>query len=504
MEAEVHKILRELLRSSDRAFWPHHLTMARLVARALRIGRSALIQTGTFWEIDDRYRLSYLIPILLWPEAVILVVPDPARQALLDTEIPNLQTWLQTEKRIETGDRCPDRPFSGLWVIDPQLWLQQQLAGKIPAAIPTIFDGADDLETWTRQQQTTCIRASDWERLQQHLSEAADRVRELRIKLAQSAFRHPPNPYNCYAISDDDRAILDELQAIVPPSCAVPPWPQFWQTYDRDPVVWVEVDRDAGDFFLCCAPVEIASDLKPVWSRQSVVLVGGALDPETEAPNYRDRVGIEDLTCVKFSPDRHSESIQVYVPDGLPLPNSPQFRDALVRELHTLIRISSPDRGRTPFAPTRPIVILIGDVPLKAQVGTILAAEFGSRVRVETTTLGHNGILVSGWEFWRSHRAELPSPQLLAIATLPIPSLEHPLVAGRVWRYKQQRRDWFRLYLLPTAISQLQRAVAPVRENGGVVALLDSRTTYRSYGDRILAALSPYARINYLDVNWLS
>ena len=333
----------------------------------------------------------------------------------------------------------------------------------------------------------------------------------MRVRLARSAFRRPPNPYNSYSISDDDRAAIEELYAIIPPPHTLPPWSQFWQTYTRNPIIWVEVDRQTGDFTLCNTPAEIDTDLGEIWSRQSVVLVGGALDSDTQAPTYRQRVGLEDLTCVKFSPDRHSESIQLYVPEGLPLPNSPPFRDALVRELHTLIRVSdgSPlGREENPSFLKKtshlPIVILIGDVPLKTQVGAILAAEFGSRVRVETTILGNNSILVAGWEFWQSHRAQLPSPKLLAIATLPIPSLEHPLVAGRVARYKQQRRDWFRLYLLPTAISQLQRAIAPVRENCGIVALLDSRTYYRSYGDRVLAALSPYARINYVDANWLS
>jgi ATP-dependent DNA helicase DinG len=146
-------------------------------------------------------------------------------------------------------------------------------------------------------------------------------------------------------------------------------------------------------------------------------------------------------------------------------------------------------------------VILIGDTPLKAQVGSILAAEFGSRVQVERTCLDDNGILVTGWEFWREHQGVFPAPNLLAIATLPIPSLEHPLVAGRVAYYKQLRQDWFRLYLLPEALSELQRAVAPVRESQGVVALLDSRVIHRSYGNQVLIALSPFARINYLDAN---
>jgi ATP-dependent DNA helicase DinG len=98
----------------------------------------------------------------------------------------------------------------------------------------------------------------------------------------------------------------------------------------------------------------------------------------------------------------------------------------------------------------------------------------------------------------------LPAPHLLAIATLPVPSLENPLVAGRVAHYKQQRLDWFRLYLLPKALSTLQRAIRPVRDRQGVVALLDSRVLHRSYGHQVLAALSPLARTDYLDASWFA
>jgi len=48
----------------------------------------------------------------------------------------------------------------------------------------------------------------------------------------------------------------------------------------------------------------------------------------------------------------------------------------------------------------------------------------------------------------------------------------------------------------------LQRAVFPVRSARGLVALLDSRVIHRIYGTQVLAALSPYARLNYLDDRW--
>jgi ATP-dependent DNA helicase DinG len=176
------------------------------------------------------------------------------------------------------------------------------------------------------------------------------------------------------------------------------------------------------------------------------------------------------------------------------MPNSPRFQDALIQQVRTLLMLSAKAQGSA--------VLLVGDVPLKSQLGAVLAAEFGSRVQVEKTNLDERGILITGWEFWHKHQAVLPPPQLLMIATLPIPSLENPLVAGQVAYYKQQRLDWFRLYLLPAALRELQRAIAPVRESQGVVALLDNRVNHRSYGRQVLSALSPFARINYLDASW--
>jgi ATP-dependent DNA helicase DinG len=87
----------------------------------------------------------------------------------------------------------------------------------------------------------------------------------------------------------------------------------------------------------------------------------------------------------------------------------------------------------------------------------------------------------------------------LIVATLPLPSPENPLVAGRIAYHKRQHRDWFRLYLLPTAVREIQRSVIPSRAQRGIVAVLDNRVNARSYGRQILAALEPYARLNYLD-----
>jgi ATP-dependent DNA helicase DinG len=519
IEVEVHQRLRAFLREQGKPYWAHHLTMARLVARALRLGRSALIQTGASSAYHGRHCLSYLVPMLMWEGPVVLVTPEAVQQRLLMVEIPQLREWIQTCKPIQTGDRFPDPNFEGLLLTTPEAWLRDRLNighspdRHFPDGIPTILDGVDDLEDWTRSHLTVCIQPGDWDALTLAFPQHIEAIRDIRVQLTRSVFQHPANPYECYLLEFPEQELLTQLFQTLhnpPPPLShspTPPlphhpttplphsWHQFCTALQQDGrLTWAEVSRLHGYFSLHCAPVDVASVLQQVWTRQPIVLIGGALDPDTEAAAYRQRVGLgDDLTCLKFSPDRQEEFIHLYLPDRLPMPNTPQFQAALLQEMHSLLRLSAGMQGLT--------LLLVEDTPLKAQVASFLASEFGSRVQLERTCLDDNGVLVTGWQFWRQHQRVLPAPHLLAIATLPIPSLENPLIAGRVAYYKQLRQDWFRLFLLPQALSELQWAIAPARERQGVVALFDSRVLNRSYGQQIFAALSPFVRTSYLEAS---
>lgn len=484
--------------------------MARLVARALRVRRSALIQVGVPAGINVRYRLSYLAPALMWPGPVIIVATESVQQRLQKVEIPQLLGWMRSQKAIRTGKGLPSNDFQGLLLTTPEAWLADRFGTqeRFGSGIPTILDGVDDLETWVRNYLTVAITPKDWEELMLAKPSLVRAIRDARVQMTKAVFQHSANPYECCSIESTEQSILQRLykglagseatgQDVVVSDLDLPDaWKVFWQRFQMPgQLMWAEIARRQGQFSLFCAPIEVAEALSGIWQQQPVVFIGGALELETEAPIYRQRLGLGDLTCLKFSTDRQNELIHLYLPDGLPMPNTPQFQSALLLEIRRLLLVSTAVEGLT--------VLLVSDMPLKAQVASALAAEFGSRVQVEKTCLDDNGILVAGWEFWDRHQNVLPSPRLLAIATLPIPSLENPLVAGRVAYYKQQRQDWFRLYLLPEALSALQRAIAPVRENQGAIALLDSRVIHRSYGKQILTALGPFARINYLDSSLL-
>jgi ATP-dependent DNA helicase DinG len=472
--------------------------MARLVARALRLGRSALIQVGAVCGYQGRYRTSFVASALMWHSGVVIVAPEVVQQRLLKIEIPRLLSWLQVDKPIRTGNAWVGGDFQGILLTTPEVWLNAQLTSNGAfTEIPTIIDGVDDLENWVRASLTITLSPSCWDELAFAYPKADNAIRTAKVELTHNLFKHPANPYECYVMDDPEIEILQRLYSLELQSLP-DAWNKFYSLFQMyqsstPPLLWATINRTHGTFSLHACPVELAPILAPIWQRQPVVLVGSALETETEAPLFRSRMGLREVTCLKFAPDNQSDAIQLYVPYNLPLPNTPEYQAAFIHKARTLVCLSATAPGLT--------VILVGDVPLKAQVGTILASEFGSRVQVEKTCLDENGILVTGWEFWRTHQSVLPSPRLMIIATLPLPSLENPLVSLRVAHYKRTHQDWFRLYLLPTALNELQRAIAPVRENQGVVALLDSRVVNRSYGAQILNSLSPLARINYLDPN---
>ena len=499
IEVQVHTSLKDFVRQQGNREWPHHLTMARLVARALRLGSSALMHTESSVH---RYCLSYLMPVLIGDWSVIIVTPLEVQQQLIEKEIPLLQDWLGINKPVRIGTKW--NLEDGLLLTTPETWLSDRLyeQRQFPHHIPTIIDRADDLEEWTRQQLTTTVEIADWHELLHCNPDDAEAIRDVRVKLTKSIFEHPTNRYECYTLENWEIKLIVELcEVIAIKKGLTAKFKRLWQSLTtinlkasaRD-LIWVKRDRELGFFTIFFAPQEVAKPLKSVWLQQPIVLIGSFLDREPKAPVYREKLGLPEILTVKFAPNQQHDFIRLFVPDRFPLANTPEYSRALMDKIYTLVGFTSNNN--------KSVVILVEDVPLRGQVASALAAKYGTKVKVDSTLLAEDGILVCGWQFWKQHQDSVATPQLLIMTTLPLPSLEHPLVASRVAHYKYHRKDWFRLYLLPTALKMIQQAIIPLRESQGIVALLDSRVNFRSYGKTILSALEPSARFNYIDPTW--
>ncbi len=502
LETKVHSELLSFLRNTKSENWIHHLTMARLIARGLRLERSAIIQTGVN---RNKYYLSYLTPALLTQKSVILVTSSAIQKQLIEKEIPELQLALNTTKLvINNYQENIINKSSTLILISPSKLLEMIFNNdhKLLKNIPIMIEEAEKLEQEIRQFLSITIESYHWLELQQELPQYKTLIRDILIKLTVKFFAHPENPEDIFALEKEEyQIILDFLNFLLKNNHLITNFETFYQKLiEKNNIIYVKLNRKKGVFSLTILPLNLDKNLiNKIWLNLNIFLISSYLENTKEAFNYCQSLGLDNskLTCLKFNTDPQNNLVKLYLPKNIPLPNTPQFQEVSIKEIMALIGIIKNQNQLN--------IILTNDVPLKGQFASKLAAHFGSRVTLENqnlSSLKNKNILICGWDFWKENQYKLPTPKLIIIATLPIPSLENPLICARVNYEKNQGNDWFRNYLLPIAIREMQNSLISIRDCQGVLALLDSRVNFRSYGTIILKALEPFAIINYLDLTW--
>jgi ATP-dependent DNA helicase DinG len=449
--------------------------MARLVARALATGRSALIQVSGVQGIDA-YRLSYLFPALSWPQPVILCVPPIVQKELLNIDLPRLQGLAGFSKPILAGNTWPGPDWEGVLLVDPVVFLKDQLhhdVKQFPLHVPAVFDQAHDLETWSRKALAYKIEPGEWQHLREQGEPLASDVLEFTIAATRYLFVGKSREQRL------DLTLESQLKQLLAP-LDYAPWSEFKRCLeDPNYLVSALIHRQHGQFTLVAAPMDVRPYLEKLWSEHPVVLIGEALDPQKSAPTYRQRLGLGELTCLQF-PSDYQDELQVWIP--------PRNKELPFYEWGTqLIEILT-------LQAKGPVVVLLQDYSLRKRIGAALAAQFGSRVSLDKIPGTQRSITLCDWSFWEKGLPPSFTPEILVMLSLPFPDLQVPLVAAKVEQMKKERKDWFRSYLLPEALGRLKRGVGRIRESKGLVAVLDPRIHNPNYGYTILESLAPYIK----------
>jgi ATP-dependent DNA helicase DinG len=476
LEARAHQQLKALLRSEGAERWPHHLTLSRLVARSLRRGDHTLVRLSP--GTDPSWWIGLLVPLALSETPMALVVSDAQRQRLLQVECPRLAA-AGLELACWQGERAPDR--ARLWLLSHRqllrAWHEDQLADR-----QLVIPEAERLAEQLRQAMEVRLAPADWEALRLALPSAGSSVLSLHRRLSERILCHPRHPHQRVPISPEEEAPLRQLLQLLTP--LPEPWQRWLATPAERWTSWAHVDPALLQWQLHRQPLDPLAELSGLLQGRGAVLAGelgtGGRGGQRDSP-LRSDLGFRPQVSVDLGDPPLNDPLPLYAPQRQPLPNSPLYPRHLLDHCLRLV-----------LGQPRLTVVLIDDGPLRRQLASGLAAEFGSRVEEESTAPEENGILCCRWSWWLEHQERLPQPGQIVVALLPIASLEDPLTAARVASLRQQGRDWFRELLLPEALNQLQRSLAGLRRRGGRLAVLDGRMRGRSWGRLVQEALEPW------------
>jgi ATP-dependent DNA helicase DinG len=203
---------------------------------------------------------------------------------------------------------------------------------------------------------------------------------------------------------------------------------------------------------------------------------------------------VSDADCVRVQSEfDFSEQALLYLPKQMPPPKSPQYGEAVAREVRDLLLRTE---GRafvlfTSYAMLRTVrdlvepalpypVIVQGTAPR----GTLLA-QFRSTP---------NAVLFATSSFWQGVDVVGEQLSCVIIDKLPFASPGDPITAARIEAINAEGGDAFQDYQVPLAILAMLQGLGRLirhRTDRGVLAVLDPRLRTMAYGRRFLDSFPP-------------
>ena len=267
-------------------------------------------------------------------------------------------------------------------------------------------------------------------------------------------------------------------------------------------VLWVEAF--SSSLQLHKTPLSIA----PIFSNQregtprSWIFTSATLAVKQDFKHFANQMGLEGEPAHTWpSPFNYEEQGLLYVPTGLPEPNSFGYTDAVIDcalpiieaaggrtfLLCTTIRAvkHAAERLRTEFA-ERGL-----DYPLFVQ------GERGRTELLDSFRNAGNAVLIGSQSFWEGVDVRGDALSLVIIDKLPFAPPDDPVLAARIEVMEKQGMNGFMHHQLPEAIINLKQGAGRLirdETDRGVLMICDPRLISKPYGKRIWQSLPSFKR----------
>lgn len=271
---------------------------------------------------------------------------------------------------------------------------------------------------------------------------------------------------------------------------------------DANLVRWVEVFTQSVQ--LHATPLSIAE----IFNKQmeghprAWIFTSATLAVKSDFGHYLGQMGLPEAITVRWdSPFDYPTQSVLYVPQGMPPPNSPAYIASVAATALPAIKAS---RGRafvlcTSLRAMREIYALLKDAferdgldyPLLMQ-GDTSRTELLDRFR----KLG-NAVLVGSQSFWEGVDVRGEALSLVVIDKLPFAPPDDPVLAARIDKMNAEGKNAFMEYQLPYSVITLKQGAGRLirdETDRGVLMICDPRIVEKHYGKRIWQSLPPMKR----------
>ncbi len=269
---------------------------------------------------------------------------------------------------------------------------------------------------------------------------------------------------------------------------------------------WVEVFSHALQ--LNATPLSIAEIFNKQLdaSPRAWIFTSATLSVKNNFSHYCHEMGLTTAKSACWdSPFDFFEQSLLYVPTGLPEPNTRHYMECLVNAALPVLRAS---QGRAFFLCTSLRAMQqIHDLLLlvfkheKIDYPLLLQGQSSRSDMLEQFRQTDNAVLIGSQSFWEGVDVKGETLSLVIIDKLPFAPPDDPVLSARIDKINKEGRNAFMEYQLPRAVINLKQGAGRLirdENDRGVLMICDPRIITKSYGRRMWQSLPPMKRTRQL------
>lgn len=273
-----------------------------------------------------------------------------------------------------------------------------------------------------------------------------------------------------------------------------------------DYVLWVEAF--SSSLQLHRTPLSIA----PIFNKQregvprTWIFTSATMAVKNDFSHYVSQMGLWDEPARTWpSPFNYQEQGMLYVPNGMPQPNSREYTDAVVDAALPVIEAAG---GRTFMLCTTLKAVKHCAERLREEFAKrgldfplFVQNDAGRTELLDRFRAAGNGVLIGSQSFWEGVDVRGDALSLVVIDKLPFSPPDDPVLAARIDAMEKKGLNGFVHHQLPEAIINLKQGAGRLirdETDQGVLMICDPRLISKPYGKRIWQSLPPFSRTREL------
>ncbi len=219
--------------------------------------------------------------------------------------------------------------------------------------------------------------------------------------------------------------------------------------------------------------------------------------------HFTSQLGIQDAITHRWdSPFDYPRQAVLYVPEGMPEPNSPGYTEAVVEQALPVLAASG-GRAFMLFTSHRALKQAAELISERIPYPILVQGDAPRTRLLEQFREQGNAVLLGTGSFWEGVDVRGEALSCVIIDKLPFASPGDPVLQARIDAMRETGGNPFMEYQLPQAVITLKQGVGRlIRDvkDRGVLVLCDPRLGSKSYGRVFIDSLPPMTKTRKLEV----